>query len=121
MPLQVTGGACIGGANATIPLAKLTVSQSEIELSVPIFRPLIESHYLFPAKDVTAVKRYVLIPFLGWGIQIKHCIHKYPEHVVFWTFRNPNQLLEAILKTGFRAEAQKAVQPDILASGRPAG
>jgi hypothetical protein len=55
---------------------------------------------------------YSSIPVLGQGIKINHSVDSYKDHVVFWTLRNPQRLIEKIERTGF-------LNPDLQAVNSP--
>ena len=42
-----------------------------------------------------------MIPIIGQGIKINHRNPKYKEKVIFWTFKNPNEVIRQIKQTGF--------------------
>ena len=103
---ETTGGARIGWVNATWPLAKLTATPEAIRLSVRFL-----GDYTFTPERVVAITRYGMIPILGWGIQIRHCIADYPERVIFWCIFSPDTLLARIHEAGFQPQAQSSVVP----------
>ncbi len=94
--IKETGGARIGMANATWPLATLTVNAAKLELNASIVGNL-----TFKPSDVTSITPYVIIPFLGQGIQIHHTIAAYNAKVIFWTMGSPEALIARIAQTGF--------------------
>ncbi|PHR46503.1 MAG: hypothetical protein COA32_10185 [Fluviicola sp.] len=91
-----TGGARIGRANATWPFASLNVTQSKLTLNV-----IIIGKFIFQPSDIKSIEVYKSLPVIGQGIKINHKVDSYKEHVVFWTFRNPIDLIEEIKQTGF--------------------
>src|ERR1700744_4031648 len=94
--LKETGGARIGNANATWPLATLTVTSGELQLKASLIGSLI-----FLPEDIISIEPYVQIPFLGQGIKINHRVAAYNPKVIFWTFVPPAQLISRIEETGF--------------------
>src|ERR671911_474213 len=92
--VKETGGARIGLANATWPFATLKVTKDKLELNASIIGNLV-----FRPNDIISV--VPLDGFLGKGLKIVHRVPAYKENVIFWTFRNPNELLKRIEQTGF--------------------
>ena len=95
-PLKMTGGARIGMANATWPFATLTVTKDRLDLNASII-----GNYSFTKDDIISFEPYYLIPIIGQGIKINHKIPKYKDKVIFWTFNNPNVVINEIKETGF--------------------
>lgn len=93
--LHITGGARIGMANATWPLASLKVDSERIVLNSGVAGNLI-----FKADDIVSIEEYYGI-LLGQGIQIKHNNPKYNDNIIFWTFKDPDEVIEKIYETGF--------------------
>ena len=91
-----TGGARIGWANATWPFASLQVTETQLILNATIVGKL-----TFKPSDITSIEAYNYIPIIGQGIKINHCVKPYKDHVVFWTFKNPEKLIKEIENTGF--------------------
>jgi hypothetical protein len=94
--LEITGGARIGMANATWPLATLKVYKNKLELNASIVGNLV-----FQPKDIISIKTYSLIPIIGQGIKINHRIANYNSKVIFWTFNDPSAVIDQIRQTGF--------------------
>ena len=94
--LELTGGARIGKANATYPLATLKVNKNRLELNASVVGNL-----TFQASDIVSIEPYMLIPILGQGIKINHNVSNYKERVIFWTFKNPKSVVRQIRETGF--------------------
>src|SRR5687768_1447123 len=103
---EATGGARVGWANATWPLAKLTASPDSLRVSVRIL-----GDYSFTPDTVIAINRYTMIPILGWGIQIQHCVPEYPSRLIFWSLGSPDALLAGIRKSGFVPRAPISTIP----------
>jgi hypothetical protein len=91
-----TGGARVGSTNATWPLAQLLATPDNLTLSIRLL-----GNYSFTPDKVVSVERYVLIPFLGWGVQIHHCQVDCPQRVIFWCLGNPDGVLRGIRDSGF--------------------
>src|SRR5687767_2880235 len=105
-PFTTTGGARVGWANATWPLARLWVTPDSLTISVRLL-----GTYSFTPEQVSAVERYTLIPVLGWGIQIRHCKADYPQQVIFWCLGTPEILLRGIRDAGFSPVASSSPVP----------
>ena len=96
MTLKETGGARIGMANATWPFATLTVTENLLTLNATILGNL-----TFKSGDIISIVPYTTIPLLGQGIKINHRVYSYSEKVIFWTMKNPKELIRKIEQTGF--------------------
>jgi hypothetical protein len=99
--LKETGGARIGMANATWPFANLTVNENRLTLNASIIGNL-----TFKPSDIISIETYSVIPLLGQGIRIHHKVSNYKDKVVFWTFKNPHELIKKIEETGFLNNTQ---------------
>jgi hypothetical protein len=91
-----TGGARIGWANATWPFASLKVTETELILNATIVGKLI-----FNPSDIKSIVVYDYLPVIGQGIKINHNVGSYKDNVIFWTFKNPADLIKEIEATGF--------------------
>lgn len=85
--------------NATWPLAKLSAGKEWITLKVAF-----GDEYTLHASQVVAVKKYTLIPFIGWGIRIHHTVGKYPEKMIFWSLGFPSTVVRFLRDEGFPEE-----------------
>jgi hypothetical protein len=94
--LNITGGARIGMANATWPFASLKVNNERLDLNATILGNLV-----FRPEDIITIEPYYMIPIIGQGIRINHRISTYNEKVIFWTFKNPDEIIRQIKQTGF--------------------
>ena len=94
--LKLTGGARIGIANATWPFATLKVNKNRLDLNTGIIGNL-----SFSPRDIISIEPYFMIPIIGQGIKINHRVSKYSKKVIFWTFKNPNDVINQIKQTGF--------------------
>jgi hypothetical protein len=92
--LNLTGGARIGMANATWPFASLKVSKDRLDLNTGIVGNL-----TFKPSDIISIEPYS--GFLSSGLKINHKVSKYKDKVIFWTFKNPNEIIRQIQQTGF--------------------
>jgi len=92
--VNVTGGARIGTANASWPFATLKVTKDKLALNASIVGNLV-----FKPSDIISIETYS--GFLSRGLKINHKVANYKEKVIFWTFSNPNSLLQQIEQTGF--------------------
>jgi hypothetical protein len=93
------GGARVGknyliSINYSFPLAKISVSNSQIELRMPFKRLLIP-------KSEISLKKYT--GFFSKGIEIDHKSASLPEFLVFWSLKI-NRLIEALKKNGYAVE-----------------
>ena len=91
--------------NATWPFADLKADEEKIVLKVAF-----SGTYTFPAAQVVAVRKYVLIPFLGWGIRIHHEVSGCPEKVIFWYLGLPSTVLSFLRSARFPAEKIGPIQ-----------
>jgi hypothetical protein len=94
--LKETGGAKIGWANATWPFAKLHVTDKTLTLNATILGKLV-----FTRSDIRSIEVYRKFGVFRKGIQLNHSVPNYSKTVIFWTSRDPRQLIDAIEKTGF--------------------
>ncbi len=94
--LKITGGARIGMANATWPFATLKVNKDKLELNASIVGNLV-----FQPSNINSIEPYTQIPLIGQGIKINHNVDSYKEKVIFWTFKNPQTVINQIKQTGF--------------------
>jgi hypothetical protein len=98
----VTGGVRVGWANASWPLAKLSVSRVKLSISAMML-----GTYTFTPDQIVALEPYGSIPLFGRGIRILHSRSDYPEKIVFWCFRRPERLLDEIRAAGFLPQASE--------------
>src|SRR5690606_26784601 len=103
--LQLTGGARIGMANASIPFATLKVNKDRLELNASIVGNL-----TFQAADIISIEPYTMIPIIGQGIKINHKVPTYKERVIFWTFKDPNFVVRQIQETGFLSNKNQSTR-----------
>lgn len=94
--LNLTGGARIGMANATWPFASLKVTKDRLDLNATIVGNLV-----FKPEDIISIEPYYMIPIIGQGIKINHRIPNYKKEVIFWTFKDPYNVIRQIKQTGF--------------------
>jgi hypothetical protein len=97
---DITGGARVGWMNATWPLAQLSATADSLRISVFLL-----GTYSFTPDQVSSIERYVMIPVLGWGIQVRHCVPEYPRKIIFWSLGSPERLLSGISGSGFQPAA----------------
>ena len=93
---KLTGGARIGRANATYPLADFYVDKNILKINASIVGNLV-----FRPEDIISIETYNFIPLLAQGIKINHKIQNYNPKVFFWTFKDPETVLTEIKRTGF--------------------
>lgn len=92
--INFTGGARIGMANVTWPFASLKVCKDRLDLNTGIVGNL-----TFKPNDIISIEPYSV--FLSSGLKISHKVPKYKDKVIFWTFKNPNEIIRQIKQTGF--------------------
>ena len=95
-PYAITGGARVGWLNASWPFARLSANSEQLTISIRLL-----DTYRFAPDQVSSIQRYVMIPFLGWGVQIHHSVADYPQRIIFWCLGNPNRVLQGIRDSGF--------------------
>lgn len=105
----LTGGARIGMANASFPFADLYVDKDVLKINASIVGNLV-----FQPKDIISIEAYSSIPIIGNGIKINHRIEKYNSNVIFWTFKNPNTVINEIKKTGFLENTNSEISTEDL-------
>lgn len=92
--VKFTGGARIGMANATWPFASLKVTKDRLDLNATIVGNLV-----FRPADIISIEPYS--GGMSSGLKINHRVPKYKDKVIFWTFKNPNEIIRQIQQTGF--------------------
>ncbi|MAP54952.1 MAG: hypothetical protein CL605_08635 [Altibacter sp.] len=102
---KLTGGARVGNANATFPFATLKVSKDRMEINASII-----SHLTFKPSDVISIEPYTMVPIIGQGIKINHKVSTYQDHVIFWTFKDPNSVFLQIQETGFLSNENSSIE-----------
>lgn len=93
---ELTGGARIGTVNATYPFAKLRVNENKLEINTSVIGKLV-----FTTKDVISIEPYQRFPIIGKGVKINHRVSNYNQKVIFWTWKNPKDVIQQIALTGF--------------------
>jgi hypothetical protein len=101
-----TGGARIGWMNASWPLARLSATQDKLTV-----KALVLGEYTFTPEQVSAVERYVVIPVLGWGIRVQHCVPDYPQQIIFWSLGSPDDVIAGIQNAGFIPTGSSSTNP----------
>jgi hypothetical protein len=61
----------------------------------------IVGNLVFQPQDIIPIEPYKMIPILGQGIKINHRIENYKPKVIFWTFKDPDFVINEIKKVGF--------------------
>ena len=105
----LTGGVRIGMANASFPFADLYVDKEILKINASIVGNLV-----FQPKDIISIKPHSSIPIIGKGIKINHKIENYNSEVIFWTFKNPNSVINEIEKTGFLQNINSEINAEDL-------
>jgi hypothetical protein len=101
-PYTVTGGARVGGVNASWPLAKLAATNDRLELRVALL-----GRYTFSPEEVVSLERYAR--FLSRGIQISHVATTAPRQLIFWC-PSPDSVLVNIREAGFTPRGTGAIE-----------
>jgi hypothetical protein len=116
--LEFTGGARIGMANATWPLATLKVSKDLLELNASIL-----GKFSFQPKDIVSIEPYKKIPLLGQGIKINHRIANYNSNVIFWTSKDSSSLINQIKQLGFLENIDSKISDgdELIIKEQPSG
>ena len=94
--ISLTGGARLDLFNATWPFAKLTANHELLEVKV-----VWAGTFKFQPDQIVGIEKYVLIPFIGWGIRIRHSVPEYPYKFIFWYLGSPSTVLAQIRASGF--------------------
>lgn len=119
-PFKLTGGARIGWANATWPLATLSVTNERLDLDVSLI-----GNFSFTPDQIISIEAYSSFPLIGQGIKINHTVSNYKEKIIFWSFRNPEEIIREIRKTGFfdatSAAAPQEMKEQVLARQKQGG
>jgi hypothetical protein len=102
--IKFTGGARIGMANATWPFASLKVSKDRLDLNATIVGNLV-----FRPADIISIEPYS--GGISSGLKINHRVPKYKDKVIFWTFKNPNEIIRQIRQTGFLDNTSNEISP----------
>ena len=97
--LKFRAGAKIGPVIASWPSAKLVVTEKELSLDVKYY-----GSFKFNKNNVSELSCYTFIPFLLWGVKIKHSISKYEKNIVVLTFLHPKRLIKKIDDVGFNLD-----------------
>lgn len=94
--IKLRGGATAGWINATWPLANLNVTPSKTTLN-----SIFLGKYEFRPEDVTSFEAIGSLPLFGKGIRIHHNIADHPNRMIFWTSKDPDNLIDEIRRMGF--------------------
>ena len=92
--IKIIGGAKIGMAKATWPLATLKVTKDILQLNATLL-----GTYSFTSNDVISIEPYTF--FLSRGIRIVHKIPRYNNKIIFFSSRSFNSLIRDIKQIGF--------------------
>ncbi len=92
--IKLTGGAKIGNAHATFPLASLCVTKDVLELNAG----LIGTVYFQP-KDIVSFENNSR--WSNKGLKINHRVSSYKENIVFSSNENIDELIKQIHSLGF--------------------
>lgn len=108
--IKFTGGAYIGFAKASWPLATLEVSRGKLRLNASIIGDLV-----FSPHDIVSIRPYKGFTLIGGGIEIVHNVEKYNSKVLFLTFGDAAGIIRQIHDTGFTSNLQDTYPSDIHA------
>jgi hypothetical protein len=92
--IKFRGGAKIGKMSDSWPFVTLTASKDKLRLNAPII-----GDYVFKPENIITIEPFTY--FLNKGLRIKHNIKEYKENVEFWTFKDPQFILDQIRMIGF--------------------
>jgi hypothetical protein len=92
--LEFIGGAEIGSAHVTYPLATLTVFGDRLELNASLF-----GNCSFAREDIISFVEITGI--FSDGVQIRHRVPPYKEEAIFWTRENPTAIIDSIKESEF--------------------
>jgi hypothetical protein len=95
-PFTCAGGAQIGWANASRPLARLDATAETLTISVWIL-----GTYRFARDDVASIECHSVWLFGEVGIKIRHTRLDCPERVLFGSSGKPGDVLAGIQGAGF--------------------
>jgi len=101
-----TGGARVGWASASWPLAKLRISRGELVLSIGML-----GEYRFKPGDVVAVEQVGVVPMIGRGVRIEHRREDVAERVIFYSWGSPRRILDALERCAFQPSADPHDMP----------
>lgn len=109
--LKLTGGARIGMKNASYPFATLEINKEVMMLKVDLL-----GYYEFRPTDIISMEIYTRMPILGNGIRINHRLSTYNSKIIFWTMKNPDEVIKMIQSTGFMDEisSELSVEDQLL-------
>lgn len=93
------GGTRIGWMNASMPLARLDVDSDELVLASRL------RTVRFAREDVVSIEPLTWVPYLAWGVQIVHARTDIAARVIFWYWKGPDRVLDAIRAEGFVPDA----------------
>ncbi|MBL7903443.1 MAG: hypothetical protein JNL22_00335 [Bacteroidales bacterium] len=94
--LKVVGGLRAGMANATWPFATLKATKDKL-----VLKAFMIGKFSFSKEDIISIEPYYDIPIIGRGIKINHKVIQYKEKIIFWSFKNPNEIINDIMLLGF--------------------
>ena len=73
--------------------------------------------YTFAPDQVARLESYGSVPLVGKGIRIVHTRPDYAAKIIFWSFRDPDRVVDDIRRLGFLLQASSAIVP--ARSGMP--
>ena len=111
-PFVQVGGVRVGASywdawNASLPFARITVSEDAIDISVSLFFSS-SRRYTFAAATVRCLSVYSGL--FSRGLRIEHTVADCPPFVIFWTF-GLRALAVALEQRGFHIERPGVTHP----------
>ncbi len=106
--LEITGGARIGFANATWPLATLIVTKYRLDINATIV-----GNCSFTTNDIISIE-----PCSGLfskGIKINHRVEAYKnKEIIFWTNQKFEDIINSINEVGFVCNSPSPINEDVI-------
>lgn len=94
--------------HASWPLSTLTVTKDRLDLNASLI-----GTYSFMPDQVISIEPYGGIPLIGRGIRINHTVLNYNESVIFFSFKDPKEIIEQIRGTGFLDQTSSTISNDV--------
>ncbi|MGB6034935.1 MAG: hypothetical protein WBG42_01620 [Cryomorphaceae bacterium] len=95
--LKLKGGAKIGMWSSSYPFAHLKVNKDRLELNASMIGNLV-----FQPSDIVDLEPSSGFSLIGGRIRIRHNVADYKEKVIFYSMKEPKEVIGLIKKTGFR-------------------
>ncbi len=104
---RITGGARIGMLHAGWPMSSLTVTKDRLDINASLI-----GTYSFTPDQVVSIEPFGQIP-LTKGVKINHTVLTYNEKIIFFSFKDPNEIIDEIKKTGFLDRRSFAISNEV--------